>query len=237
MHEEEIHQAAIEFARRNKKRIAQELTNPAIYMPDGIPISVFMAGSPGAGKTEFSKVLIGILEKSRDHRIIRIDGDEIRGLIPGYTGDNSHLFQSAVSLIVEKIHDCVLEQRQTFVLDGTFAKYDKAADNIRRSLGKGRKVFIFYLYQKPEIAWKFTEAREEAEGRHIPKEAFIEQFFGAIDTVRETRKEFSTDVVIFFVKKDFMQNTVELVEIEPNGRGLDDYLEADYTKERLENIL
>lgn len=59
----------------------------------------------------------------------------------------------------------------------------KAADNIRRSLEKNRQILIFYIYQKPEVAWKFTQARETAEGRNIPKSAFIDQFLGARETV------------------------------------------------------
>ncbi|MBU3965346.1 zeta toxin family protein [Patescibacteria group bacterium] len=176
-------EAAIEFAKKNKNRIAKELTGIAKYAPDSVPISVFMAGSPGAGKTEFSKNLIKLLEDDNERRVIRIDGDEIRRFIPGYTGNNSQLFQGAISLIIEKTHDHVLHQKQSFVFDGTFSNYCKALQNINRSLAKGRPVFIFYIYQKPEVAWMFTKAREIVEGRNIPKGAFIKEFLGAKDTI------------------------------------------------------
>lgn len=237
MTDEEIRIAAIKFAKQNKNRIAKELTDPIIYAPDTIPISVFMAGSPGAGKTEFSKNLINILEAGKERRVIRIDGDEIRAFIPGYTGHNSHLFQGAISLIVEKLHDHVLKNKQSFVLDGTFFKYEKAADNIKRSLKHDRQVFIFYIYQKPEIAWEFTQAREKTEGRNIPKSAFIEQFLGAMKTVNRISSKVDDDVSIFLVKKDFEKNIVEnLVKI-PNGMQIDDYIEKNYTKNDLEKCL
>lgn len=237
MTDEEVRAAAIKFAKQNKNRIARELTDPIIYTPDTIPISVFMAGSPGAGKTEFSKNLINILEAGKERRVIRIDGDEIRALIPGYTGGNSHLFQGTISLIVEKMHDYVLKHKQSFVLDGTFSKYEKGADNIKRSLKHNRPVFIFYIYQKPEIAWKFTQAREKKEGRNIPKSAFIEQFFGAMTTVNKISSETNDDVSIFLVKKDFEKNIVEnLVKI-PNGMQIDDYIGKNYTKDELEKCL
>src|SRR3989344_1223698 len=153
MTDEEIRLVAIEFAKRNKISIAKELTDPTKYAPDIVPVSVFMAGSPGAGKTEFSKSLIKILEADEERHVVRIDGDEVRPLIPGYTGNNSHLFQGAISLVVEKMHDLVLHNKQNFVLDSTFSNYAKGADNIRRSLKKSRAVFIFYIYQKPEVAW------------------------------------------------------------------------------------
>lgn len=237
MTNEEIAAKAIEFATAHKKRIAKELTDPNKFIPEEIPISIFMAGSPGAGKTEFSKSLIKILEQNKERRIVRIDSDDIRQYILGYTGDNSYLFQGAVSLVVEKIHDLVLHQKQNFIFDGTLAKYDKAVENIKRSLDKKRSVFIFYLYQKPEIAWKFTQIREKMENRNIPKSAFIEQFFGAKNTINCLQTNFGEKIVIFLVKKDFEKNTVEnLVEMEPN-KCIDNYINNSYTNEYLEKIL
>ena len=49
-----IEEEALDFARKNKKSIAQRLTDPSRYPPEEEPVSVFMAGSPGAGKTETS---------------------------------------------------------------------------------------------------------------------------------------------------------------------------------------
>jgi len=238
MTDEEIRLAAIKFAKQNKIRIAKELTDPMKYAPDIVPISVFMAGSPGAGKTEFSKSLINILEEDKERRVVRIDSDEIRPLIPNYAGNNSHLFQGATSFIVEKIHDLVLHQRQSFVLDSTFAKYDKASDNIRRSLKKNRPVFIFYMYQKPEVAWRFTQAREKAEGRNIPRSAFIEQFLGAKEVVNRISENFGDKLAILFVKKDFERNTVEnIVKIEFDKTRVDDYIQEHYTVDKLDKLL
>lgn len=238
MTNQEIQQEALEYAKKNKIRIARELTDKAWYIPDVMPISVFMAGSPGAGKTEFSKNLIGILEKTNEHHVIRIDADEIRPRIPKYDGNNSYLFQGAISLIVEKMHDLALHNRQTFVFDSTLAQYDKAIENINRSLKKKRHVSIFYVYQIPEVAWKFTKAREITEGRNIPKTAFIERFLGAEDTIRRIRKEYGKEVDLFLVKKDFEKNTTEYIEvIEPNGKLIDDYITYRYTKGELEKLL
>lgn len=237
MTDDDIRAAAIEFAKQNKIRIAKELTDISKYAPDTIPISVFMAGSPGAGKTEFSKNLLDLLEQNKERRVIRIDGDDIRVLIPGYRGNNSHLFQGAVSLIVEKMHDLALHNKQSFVLDGTLSKYEKADDNIRRSLKYHRPVIIFYIYQKPEVAWKFTQAREKKEGRNIPKSAFIEQFLGAKQTINKISHEFGDDVAIFFVKKNFEENTVEnLIKINKDT-AIDEYIEKKYTQGELEQLL
>ena len=140
-----LKQKAEEFARANRKQIAKELTDKGLYIPEAFPISIFMAGSPGAGKTEFSTALIH-LEEGGQEKAIRIDGDELRNRLPGYNGTNSFLFQGAVSILVEKIHDLVLENKQSFILDGTFSNYPKAAQNIERSLHRGRRVFMMYVY-------------------------------------------------------------------------------------------
>src|ERR1039457_1930562 len=96
--DEEIKARAIEFAREHKKEIARDLTDPKRFPPDAIPVSVFIAGSPGAGKTESSQQLIKKLS-SDGHAVLRIDSDDLRRQFKEYTGKNSSLFQSATSII------------------------------------------------------------------------------------------------------------------------------------------
>jgi len=75
--EAEIQQIAIEFARKNKKSIAKCLTDKNIFVSEENPVSVFMAGSPGAGKTEVSIQLSdGFSDDGTD--VLRIDPDESR---------------------------------------------------------------------------------------------------------------------------------------------------------------
>ncbi len=238
MDEETIKKQAEEFARAHRQQIAKELTDTSVYLSDQIPSSVFMAGSPGAGKTEYSRNFIKLLEEKMNHRVVRIDADELRERIPGYTGGNSFLFQTAVSLIVERVHDFVLDNKQTFILDGTLSKYDKAIFNIKRSLSKSRQVRIFYVYQKPDVAWAFTQAREKVEGRHIPKDVFIQQFLDSRETIDRIRKEFDDTVVISLVKKNFETHAVEdIIDITQNGPQIDHYLGIRYSREDLEKLL
>ena len=234
----DIQNSTIAFARENRKRIAKELTDRAVYPQDLLPVSVFMAGSPGAGKTEFSKnFIMEIFRENLDRGVIRIDGDELRSLFPGYTGNNSYLFQGAVALIVEKVHDFVLAQKQSFILDGTFSNYEKAVQNVRRSLAKGRAVFIFYIYQNPKIAWEFTQKREEVEGRNIPKKEFIEHFLNAQETVNQIRKEFGVNVAIYLVKKEYKNMVQEIAKIEPHSQQVDEFVGERYTKNELHALL
>ena len=236
--EMEIKAQADQFAKENKKRLAKELTDISAYAPDESSISVFMAGSPGAGKTEYSKNFIDDLEGRKKHKVIRIDADEFRRCIPGYTGTNSYLFQGAISIIVNAVHDLALDQKQTFLMDGTLSNYDRAAQNINWSLSRNRPVFIFYVYQKPEVAWKFTKAREVTEGRNIPKDVFIERFLSARDVTLRIRKDFDQRVVIYLVKKDFETHAVEdIIKIEKDGLQIDHYIQERYTKDELEKLL
>lgn len=158
----EISEEALRFARSNKKSIARRLTDKAIYPSEESPVSVFMAGSPGAGKTEASIALVNLFA---DTPILRIDPDELRNEFAAYQGPNSWLFQRGVSILVEKIIDQALDQRQSLLLDGTFSNLKVARSNVERSLKKGRFVQVLYVYQNPMLAWDFVKAREEAEGR------------------------------------------------------------------------
>lgn len=146
--EELIKKRAEEFARKNKDNIAKELTNPKIFLPDQFPVSVFMAGSPGAGKTESSRHLIEQLA-SDSHAVLRIDSDELRTRFLEYKGNNSSLFISATSIIADKIHDYALKNKQSFVFDGTLSNLARSKENIKRSLDKQRFVQIVYVYQNP----------------------------------------------------------------------------------------
>ncbi len=77
--EQRIHDAAVEFAKANRKAIAKRRTDTTLYPPEQCPVAVFMAGSLGAGKTEASIELIANL----GGQVLRIDPDELREDCPG----------------------------------------------------------------------------------------------------------------------------------------------------------
>jgi UDP-N-acetylglucosamine kinase len=200
--EQKICDEAKAFARARKHVRCAALTDPKIYLPEEFPVSVFMAGSPGAGKTESAKRIIAQFEQQPGApKVLRIDPDDLRSEFPGYTGANSWLFQPAVSIWVGKMLDLALDQRQTFILDGTLSRYDQAANNVKRCLGRGRAVSIWYVYQAPLQAWEFVQAREALEGRHIPPERFIDQYFDARDVVNRLKTEFGPKIRVDLLLK------------------------------------
>lgn len=199
--EKRIEQAAMEYAKKHRTEIARRLADPAVFVAEASPVSVFMAGSPGAGKTEASIELLK-LKGAEGSKILRIDPDDLRQELPGYTGDNAWLFQRAVTPVVERIHDLALKQKQSFLLDGTLANYEVAVRNTKRSLDKDRTVQILYVYQEPEQAWKFVQAREAAEGRRIQPEAFVRQYFAAREVVNRLKAEFGKRIQVDLLMKN-----------------------------------
>lgn len=199
--EKAIVEKALAFARKYKKPIAKHLTDTNIYVPEENPVSVFMAGSPGAGKTEASLALLEDLETAGS-KVLRIDPDDLRNEFDDYTGDNAWLFHGPISILVDRIHDLALKQKQSFLLDGTFSKYDIARANIDRSLKRGRVVQILYVYQKPELAWGFVQKREALEGRRIEPETFVQQYFGARHVVNRLKSELGRAIKVDLLLKE-----------------------------------
>lgn len=218
-----IQQEAVNFIKKNKKSLIDKFVSE--NWPDPEPISIFMAGSPGAGKTEFSKRLIN----QNNLKLVRIDADEIRKFIPQYTGKNSDIVQQAASRGVHILYDYVLKQNLNMLLDGTFA-YKEASRNIFRSIKRERYVEIFYIYQSPIIAWRFTKAREETEGRKVPKKAFVNSLFQAKENVQKVKDEFGEKVKVHVIIKNYEKGVEKDY---PDVENIDQYIKIPYTRSEL----
>jgi adenylylsulfate kinase-like enzyme len=228
-----IKQRADDYARKNKNRVAKNSTNLAKYLPDQIPVSVFMSGSPGAGKTESSRNLIEKLTTD-GHSVLRIDSDDLREIFEEYNGKNSSLFIGATSIIADKIQDLALSNKQSFVFDGTLSSIERARKNIQRSLDRNRFVQIVYVYQDPVQAWNFVKARETKDGRKVPKEAFVEQYFKARECVNCLKREFNGNVKVDLIVKNIDGTDLSY---QANIDVIDNYIPEKYTKGDLENLI
>ncbi|NTU47306.1 AAA family ATPase [Candidatus Roizmanbacteria bacterium] len=183
--------ALIEIKKR-KKEILDYFAHPSIYLPVSNPFTIFMAGSAGAGKTEFSQKFNSdsYISYATKVPIVRIDADEIRKLLPQYNGRNAEEVQAAATNGVEKLFDFVLKKDQNAIVDTTFSDYGKALKNVERSLSHNRKVGIFYIHFDPRIAWAYTKVREKSDGRVVSTEFFIESYFESKNNVNKIKKEF-----------------------------------------------
>ena len=235
MSEQTISDQAKEFIKSHKKELISNFADLSQHPPQQTPFSIFMAGSPGAGKTEFSKAFIANLEeKLESHQIVRLDTDEVREFIPLYDGHNSSAIQPAAAIGVEKIFDYVQEHKQNVVVDSTLANYDIAHKDIQRSINRGRKVAIFYVYQDPKLAWDFTKKREKLEGRYVPEEVFIHSFLMSKQNSQKLKEEFGSKIELHMVIKN-LDNTVQKLLF--NISDIDSFLNRQYTIGQLRELI
>lgn len=224
-----LSEEAFLWVKLNHKKLIERFADTTEYIADTLPTTLFMAGSPGAGKTEISKRFVPRFKQ----KPIRIDADEIRAICPGYIGSNAHVFQDAARKGVHILYDYALKNNINVILDGTFA-YSGALENIKRSLEHNRKVEIFFVHQDPLQAWDFTKKREALEQRRVSKEVFIEASFKAGKNVNEAKAVFGPKIELNLIIKDFEK---DLEQLEINIENIDQYIKKSYTKDELEKLL
>lgn len=228
-----VSQKAIEWVRLNKKKIIEHFAGDSVYPSSEEPFSIFMAGSPGAGKTESSIAIVEMMKK-RGEGIVRIDPDEIRKLIPQYTGTNTDAVKGASFLAVEKLYDYVLKAGKSMILDSTFTPYKKIEGNVRRSVAKGRTTTIIYIDQDPLVAWHFTKEREKIEGRSIPKDFFIRTLFESRENVQKIKEQYGDQVDLHVIQKDFVKQTQRFIE---DVEQIDHVVRIKYSVDNLQELL
>ena len=232
MSDEEITTKATAEAKKLKKTLAKAMVD---HLPqEESAVSVFMAGSPGAGKTETARAMIKSFKAEYDVELVHIENDELRKEFDDYNGLNSPLFQRPATILVEAIHDRALKRDVSFILDSTLSSFDKAKDNISRSLKRDRYVLIIFVYQEPEQAWQLVKAREKVEGRRVPEDVFVNQFMESQRVVSELKQAFGSDIDVMFIEKN-----IDGVNDKPhfNVSDIDALLRKKYNREYLESIV
>ena len=220
---------AFDWIKKHKKDLFLKFADISLYEQDPYPTTVFMAGSPGAGKTEFSRRLAELFKQ----KPVIIDADEIRKIIPGYVGKKAYLFQKAATKGVNFLYDYVCKNRLNVIIDGTFA-YADPIENIKRSLKHNRNIEIYFLYQDPVISLKFTKIREKKEFRNVPRDVFINAYVKSIENAATVKKKFGARIKLNLVIKDF---TDGLQTLKLNITVLEKLLPKLYTGEELTQIL
>ena len=203
-----------------------------------------MAGSPGAGKTEFVKKL-KITEAEKIIKPLHIDADLIRTdfLKEFYTPTdfnknicgNAHLLQKATTKGIEILLDYCFKNKTLFILDVTMGgEFNTIEKNIKRCLDRDIEPTIFYLYQDPLIAWDYTKKREKLEGRNILKDSFVQQFFNSRKNVNKLKEKYKEKIVLNLIIKNFLNHTEKYYT---NIQNVDFYIKDDYNREELNNKL
>lgn len=208
---EKLKRQAKQWVKVNKKKLISQFCDEDSHPATEKPMTIFMAGTPGAGKTEFS---ISLIETFSDS-FVRIDADDIREMMReiGYNGANAELFQEATNKAVNILFDYANKKSgQNVLLDGTFA-YGNWRENVERSLAHERIVEIYYLYQDPLIAWDYVKKREHNQGRVVPADVFVKSYELSIKNVQRAIEDFGDQLTVYFAKNDYTK-TIESVSVD-----------------------
>lgn len=230
---------AIQEIKKRKKEIIKKFADLAIYLPVDNPFTIFMAGSPGAGKTEFSnKFDPSLYQYSTNVPIVRIDADAIRKLLSQFHGTNSDEVQPATTIGMDKLCDHIHEHNQSAIIDTTFSDFRKASDNVKRSLKHNRKIGIFYIHLDPKVAWIYTQLRQKKEGRSVSKEFFIDSYLKAKENVDKIKGMFP-QIEVNLIEKELTGNESSPIRIKTsfNISGVDYHLKLVYNRNELGKII
>lgn len=182
-----------------KKRYIVELIikeSKASPVPEGLPpVAIIMAGIPGAGKTEFLEQITEDLEaETQRGEFVRIDLDQIVTIYPGYTPKTYAKFRSQGNNVLARCIDVLRRQRYNMMIDGTFSGTSgSSVNNVEKLLKAGYRVVMVYMYDRPEIAWKYTKLREKETDRGIDKAGFIESCNNISTNIKEALLKFRSN--------------------------------------------
>ena len=99
---------------------------------------------------------------------------------------------------------------------------------------------IYFVYKDPVIAWDFTQKREKIEGRNIPKESFVNQYFGSIETINLLKSQYGKQIQIDLVQLATPNSDTPLItdyKFEFNISNVDGYIKTRYSKNQLMELL
>ena len=136
--------------------------------PTKAKVAFFMAGIPGAGKTEFTDNAI-----KDSPELISIEHDQLVEYIEDYKPEAYYNYRKSGSTLVSRIFKECLSHGYAFVFDGTLS-HDNGVRNINKCFKHGYRVIVVYIVQDTNMAWELTQARELVKKRAIEKKGFIE---------------------------------------------------------------
>ncbi|OGL31202.1 hypothetical protein A3F37_02420 [Candidatus Saccharibacteria bacterium RIFCSPHIGHO2_12_FULL_41_12] len=213
-----------EWAKKNRKKIAEKIISASGAVPVDKPIAIFMAGIPGAGKTEFLEQFLA----SSPDPFVKIDLDTIVEYFENYSADKYYMYRDSANPIIEKTLDIVTEKKYNFALDGTFA-HSKGAHNIQRALNHGYFVGLFYIYQDPLVAWDITKAREIDTKRGIERKGFLKACEEVPNNVQKIIDDLGDKVYVVSVVKDNLNR----YSFNRGAKRVDDFGKRTYNKDEL----
>lgn len=186
------------WAKANRKDLARVFFAKKKITESTEKIAIFMAGSPGAGKTEF---ISRLLTEEQESSYYVIDLDEIRQWMPEYRWNYAEKYTRWAIKILEMIFDECVSNNYNFILDGTFTNTDVIDRNICRLIDKGYTIHVFYIHTQPYLAWVFTLLRWSDDKRRIPITEFIRYYHLAYQNILLAEEKYDGKIHIHVAQK------------------------------------
>lgn len=203
------------------------------------PIAYVMAGIPGAGKTEFlDSISEGLEAKNQYNEFVRIDLDQIVTIYPGYTPKTYAKFRSQGTNVLARSIDVLRRKKYNMMIDGTFSGTSGSSlRNVEKLLENGYRVSLVYMYDKPEVAWSYTLAREVVTDRGIDKTDFINSCKNISANLKEAMIRFKSNpnFTISIVKQKELRDKDYDVVTEIND--IDNIINEGYNIDNLKETL
>ncbi|MBQ3306458.1 zeta toxin family protein [Candidatus Saccharibacteria bacterium] len=215
------------WAKQHRREFVKALVEASGAEPQNDPTAIFMAGLPGAGKTELSKNIIDFSKIN----FVRIDMDEIASQIENYDPKEADRFRLGATTLLSEVFSYALYHNLDFIMDGTFGS-PKAKTNIERTLKHGYMVKIIYTYQDPKTAWEFTKAREKIEHRAIKFGGFIKVYYNTLENLKKIYQEFHGQISIDIVVKT-ADNRIGVWYDNMDFSEIDEFVKLEYNKDKL----
>lgn len=155
---------------KNKANQAQFLKKFFVdYPPHQKHLAFFMAGIPGAGKTEFAENTINRVRP----KLVPIEHDKLVEYIPGYKPEGYYNYRKAGSVLVSCLLEECIKRGYGFIFDGTLS-HEQGYRNIQKSLDAKYFVQVIYIVQNARKAWELTRDRELVKKRAIKMKGFVD---------------------------------------------------------------
>ena len=145
--------------------------------------AVFVLGPMGAGKTTV------LLDEFKKHNVYKdyayVDTDELMEQLDGFDSDKVEEFYPTARSIAIRLTDWLLNEKISFVAEGTCVKYLELADYMQRLKKNGYVIRVRHVNEIPvEEVLKRTSCRK----RKVPKDVVESIYYSSLEGVAELKK-------------------------------------------------
>ena len=164
---------------------------------------VFMSGLPASGKTTATKRIfkkVGdnpeILEDKDGHKYCVLNNDDIKALLPEYTGKNAAELHEESSDLNKILIDLALRENASIIIDGTLKDYKKAENILNKFKEQGYKPSLINIDVSIENSIKRAKSRYDQKKRFVPFDVIIKAGGHIKETVENLKNKIDSFIDI-----------------------------------------